>query len=50
MLLNSHPVCLLPLGIFNHVILIYIVFASSFVSIGPENPYWGSGIILVLTM
>ena len=35
----SQLVCHLPVGILNHVMFICIV-CSSFVSIGPEKPYW----------
>jgi len=40
---KSQLVCLLPVGILNHVICSFALFVSSFVSIGPEKPYWGSG-------
>lgn len=42
-LVNRKLAHLLPVGIFNHVMLIEIVFVSLCVSIGPENPHWGIG-------
>ena len=40
-LVNSQLVCLLLVGIFNHVICLFAWFVS-LVSIGPEKPNWGS--------
>ena len=48
MLVNSQQVCLLPAGILNHVMFIYTVFVSSFVSSDPEKPHWGEWSIKII--
>ena len=40
--LNSQLVCLLQVGILT-ILFLFALFVSSFVSIGPEEPHWGSG-------
>lgn len=45
-IVNSLRACPLPAGILNHIMFICIVFISSFFSIGPEKPHWGSGQLL----
>ena len=40
--LSSQLVCLLQVGILT-ILFLFVLFVSSFVSIGPEEPHWGSG-------